>query len=176
MRLLIQGWRERAQRYRVSLSALLSVLMSAALISGDYCAADGDGGDGGGDNGGADAGGADAGGADAGDAADGDAADGGAADGGAADGEPASLSWAGTTTPLAQGRAPNGYHAEERLSSISTRINNTPRPLATPIDEECRSTPMHPTSAPLYPTSAPCSSNGVAMSGGQARASPENWP
>jgi hypothetical protein len=34
MRLLIQGWRERAQRYRVSLSALLSVLMSAALISG----------------------------------------------------------------------------------------------------------------------------------------------
>ena len=34
MRLLIQGWRERAQRYRVSLSALLSVLMSATLISG----------------------------------------------------------------------------------------------------------------------------------------------
>ena len=34
MRLPIQGWRERAQRYRVSLSALLSVLMSAALISG----------------------------------------------------------------------------------------------------------------------------------------------
>ena len=34
MRLLVQGWRERAQRYRVSLSALLSVLMSATLISG----------------------------------------------------------------------------------------------------------------------------------------------
>ena len=34
MKLLIQGWRERAQRYRVSLSALLSVLMSATLISG----------------------------------------------------------------------------------------------------------------------------------------------
>ena len=34
MRLLVQGWRERAQRYRVSLSALLSVLMSASLISG----------------------------------------------------------------------------------------------------------------------------------------------
>jgi len=34
MRLLIQGWRERAQRYRVSLSALLRVLMSATLISG----------------------------------------------------------------------------------------------------------------------------------------------
>ena len=34
MRLLIQGWRERAQRYRVSLSTLLSVLMSATLISG----------------------------------------------------------------------------------------------------------------------------------------------
>ena len=33
MRLLIQGWRERAQRYRVALSALLSVLMSATLIS-----------------------------------------------------------------------------------------------------------------------------------------------
>ena len=34
MRLLVQGWRERAQRYRVSLNALLSVLMSATLISG----------------------------------------------------------------------------------------------------------------------------------------------
>jgi len=34
MRLLVQGWRERAQRYRASLSALLSVLMSATLISG----------------------------------------------------------------------------------------------------------------------------------------------
>ena len=34
MRLLIQGWRERVQRYRVSLRALLSVLMSATLISG----------------------------------------------------------------------------------------------------------------------------------------------
>ena len=34
MRLLVQGWRERAQRYRVSLSALLSVLISATLISG----------------------------------------------------------------------------------------------------------------------------------------------
>ena len=34
MRLLVQGWRERAQRYRVFLSALLSVLISATFISG----------------------------------------------------------------------------------------------------------------------------------------------